>query len=140
VDNEAQYFLDTARDSLNSLKNKFDIRNSIEHRLLLILCTDCVELSLKALLYLYGWPRDKIKSKIRHNLKMIFKFINAPEDIINATARFDDNNWSWLRRYPETCYSAQTTEFFSDDPLPYTEQIVDWVTLAFDNFKQSNQF
>jgi len=131
MNNEAQYFLRTANDSLNSLHKKFDIKNEIEHRQLLILCTDCVELALKALLFQYGWPIDDIKKAIKHDLLLTFQFISAPDQIVISVAKFDNDNWSWIRRYPETCYSALTTELFPEDPIPVTQEIINWVNTEF---------
>jgi len=129
----AEDFISTARGIINSLKNKFNIADQIEHRNLLILCTDAVELALKALLLKrFKWTKDDTKRKIRHRLAKVFEYIPAPTHIMSQVDKFDNKNWSWERRYPELCYAAETTSIFPEDPVPVAEEILRWAEIEFD--------
>src|SRR4030042_7150600 len=106
---EANNYLRTAKDSLNSLIGKFDISKEVEHRQALILSTDAAELALKALfMKRLRWTKDKARHRIRHRLVNAFKYYPAPQRIVIQVTKFDNNSWSWERRYPEVCYAAET--------------------------------
>ncbi|MFB0562945.1 MAG: hypothetical protein ACETWM_17240 [Candidatus Lokiarchaeia archaeon] len=124
--------LNTAINTLNSIKVKFDTSQQIQHREALILSTDCVEFALKSLrMKLLGWIPDEVKKKISHNLSDTFKYISGSFNIKELVVKFDNNDWSWIRQYPEYCYSAQTTTIFPEDPIPFAQEIIEWVKSKF---------